>query len=404
MFKTSGLLSKQLGKIVTAMLIITTLVTVSILFSASTVEKTVNIYADDNVTITGTKATTVEGVLEEAEIKLSTLDMVVPDQSTPVCAGMDIKVYRAVNVAIVTQDKAITKILSARNVGEALKKAGIEPGLYDLVIPDAGSEVYDGMIITVKKATSLKLNIHGTAYEISTQAETVGTLFESMGITISEDERINVALTDAITEGMNIDIIKLGQNYVDVIEDIPYGTDIKYTDELERGDSRKACDGLLGKQTVTYLVSYENGVEVSREVTGKMVIEEPVNEVYEYGTATFVVTSRGERIRAKKTLQVTATAYDLSYESCGKNPGDRGYGITASGMPAQYGVIAVDRSVIPLGTRLYVEAVDGSWSYGYCVAGDTGGGIRGNRIDLFYNSRQEAINFGRRAAIVYVLD
>jgi len=404
MFKTSGLLSKQLGKLLTVVLAMTILVTVSILFSASTVEKTVNIYADDNVTITGTKATTVIGALDEAGIKLSSLDMVVPDKYTPVCAGMDIKVYRAINVAIVTDDRAITKILSARNVGEALDKAGIQPGLYDMVMPDAGSEVYDGMIITVRRATNLKLNIHGTGYDISTQAETVETLFESMGITISDDERVNVEFSQPITEGMNIDIIKLGQNYVDVIEDIPYGTDIKYTDELERGDSRKASDGKLGKQTVTYLVSYENGVEVSREVTGKMVIEQPVNEVYEYGTATFVVTSRGERIRARKTLNVVATAYDLSYESCGKNPGDRGYGITASGMPAQYGVIAVDRSVIPLGTRLYVEAPDGSWSYGYCIAGDTGGGIRGNRIDLFYNSRQEAINFGRRNAVVYVLD
>ena len=75
-----------------------------------------------------------------------------------------------------------------------------------------------------------------------------------------------------------------------------------------------------------------------------------------------------------------ASAYDLSYESCGKNPGDRGYGITASGMQARYGVIAVDPSVIPLGTKLYIECPNGGWVYGEAIAGDTGGAIKGNII------------------------
>ena len=72
-------------------------------------------------------------------------------------------------------------------------------------------------------------------------------------------------------------------------------------------------------------------------------------------------------------------------------------------MRARYGVIAVDPRVIPLGTQLYIEAVDGSWTYGYAVAGDTGGAIKGARIDLFYDSHAQAISFGRRAARVYIL-
>ena len=72
-------------------------------------------------------------------------------------------------------------------------------------------------------------------------------------------------------------------------------------------------------------------------------------------------------------------------------------------MKAQRGVVAVDPSVIPLGTKLYIEAEDGSWRYGYAVAGDTGGNIRGNRIDLFFDSRAEALQFGRKQARVYVL-
>ena len=73
-------------------------------------------------------------------------------------------------------------------------------------------------------------------------------------------------------------------------------------------------------------------------------------------------------------------------------------------MRAQRGVVAVDPRVIPLGTRLYIETADGSYIYGNAVAGDTGGAIKGNKIDLFMNSYSECMQFGRRTVNVYILD
>ena len=97
-------------------------------------------------------------------------------------------------------------------------------------------------------------------------------------------------------------------------------------------------------------------------------------------------------------IECNATAYDLSPEENG------GYGgQTATGIPLDKGVIAVDPKVIPLGSRVFVEALDGSWSYGYAVAGDTGGAIKGNRVDLCFRTRSECIQFGRRKCRVYVL-
>lgn len=85
-----------------------------------------------------------------------------------------------------------------------------------------------------------------------------------------------------------------------------------------------------------------------------------------------------------------ATAYTDNVQSQGKWVGQ-----TASGMKPQVGVIAVDPSIIPLGTKLYVEG------YGNCVAGDTGGAIKGNRIDLFKNTQSECTSWGRRSVKVY---
>ena len=83
-----------------------------------------------------------------------------------------------------------------------------------------------------------------------------------------------------------------------------------------------------------------------------------------------------------------------------------GYSKTAYGLTPGYGIVAVDPKVIPLGTKLYIESSDGgkSWVYGYCIAGDTGGAIKGNKVDLCFNTKAECIKFGRKTATVYILN
>jgi 3D (Asp-Asp-Asp) domain-containing protein len=83
----------------------------------------------------------------------------------------------------------------------------------------------------------------------------------------------------------------------------------------------------------------------------------------------------------------TATAYSL-------------HGRTASGKPVSRGLIAADPSVLPLGTRVRVEA--GSFSGEYLVA-DTGGAVKGHRIDIWTPTAREALQFGRRAVKLTVL-
>lgn len=104
-----------------------------------------------------------------------------------------------------------------------------------------------------------------------------------------------------------------------------------------------------------------------------------------------------------RTLSMRATAYTSSYADTGKHPGSAGFGKTASGNmairdPNGYSSIAVDPSVIPLGTRVYVEG------YGYAIAHDTGGAIKGNIIDLYFNSDSEVNNWGSRYVTVHILN
>jgi 3D (Asp-Asp-Asp) domain-containing protein len=72
-------------------------------------------------------------------------------------------------------------------------------------------------------------------------------------------------------------------------------------------------------------------------------------------------------------------------------------GITCLGWRTRYGIAAVDPKVIALKSLVYVDG------YGLAWAGDIGGDIKGNRIDLCYNTTKEALNWGRRKVRVYVL-
>lgn len=97
---------------------------------------------------------------------------------------------------------------------------------------------------------------------------------------------------------------------------------------------------------------------------------------------------------ATKEITVTATAYTASCPGCS--------GITATGINIKDNpdkkVISVDPSVIPLGSEVYVEG------YGYAVAADTGGAIKGNRIDVFIPEQQDAINWGKQQVEVKILN
>jgi 3D (Asp-Asp-Asp) domain-containing protein len=139
----------------------------------------------------------------------------------------------------------------------------------------------------------------------------------------------------------------------------------------------------LARQVIK--IVYHDGKEAGREVMETRIINPPVNQVVAMGTITSV--SRGNlRFDFREARQMAATAYTYT--------GNR----TASGQAPAVGLVAVDTSVIPMGSRLYVEG------YGFARAADRGGAIQGDRIDVFLESEQECYRWGNRRVKVYVLE
>lgn len=108
-----------------------------------------------------------------------------------------------------------------------------------------------------------------------------------------------------------------------------------------------------------------------------------------------------------RTIDVKATAYCLCKKCCGKSPSSPGYGVTASGLKIIPGtgmkVVASDPSVIPLGTKVYIEGLNGASDYGYATVADTGSAIKNLKIDLYMDTHQMALNWGVKSVRVYIL-
>lgn len=179
-------------------------------------------------------------------------------------------------------------------------------------------------------------------------------------------------------------------------EAIPFETAYVGSDSLYVGEEVTTQEGVNGVKKVTTTNRVVEG-KVVDVVISEEIVKAPVNAVVKIGTKEKPAAGNvPSDLSYSKVMTIDATAYCPCSKCCGKWSN----GITATGLKAGYGVAAVDPRVIPLGTKLYVEG------YGYCVAGDTGGAIKGNRIDLCYSSHSAALasGFGHKATKVYVLN
>ncbi len=319
----------------------------------------------------------------------------------------------SIKTVTVTVDGGSPRVITTvdKTVGVILAHNNIAVGEYDIVSPPLASSLKQNQSITIARAFPVTVNIGDERVVIQTASQTVSSALYANDIVIGELDIVTPSLDSVVHKGTEINITQVAEDMITVSETIPYKTISSPNSSLARGTTKVKTEGKAGMKELYYRVVTHNGEEVTRELVGEKITSEPVNQVTEYGINYYGRTlSRGGVNRSEKgtleyssVITCSASAYDLSYESCGKNPGDRGYGITASGMRAQRGVIAVDPRVIPLGTRLYVESMDSYPDYGYAIAGDTGGAIKGNRVDLFMDSRSEALGFGRRQVKVYIL-
>ena len=290
----------------------------------------------------------------------------------------------------------------ATTVAEFLAEQKINVDPLDQVSPGLDATIQNMLTITYDDYIEVTLIVDGQkiSYPVLFTDRTI--LIGNIVAEYSRKTGIEYAYSQALSNlkaknGTVLELQSKTSKTFETINEIPFETATRENPDLDEGVTNVLVEGVAGQKKTVVKVNYLAGTEASRETVSDEIIVQPVNKVIEVGTAKVVTASSGKVFQYQKELVMSATAYTSNYECTGKNPGDNWFGVTASGMKAQVGVVAVDPKVIPLGTELYISG------YGYAVAGDTGGAIKGNKIDLYYNTYGECLQFGRQNVTVYIL-
>lgn len=302
---------------------------------------------------------------------------------------------------------------------EVLDEAGLQLGRDDTYTTHPGFALSE---ITIQRMQEVTVIFEGKAQTVSTYGETVQELLERLELKLSDEDVVSESRNAMTYDGMVVTIsrnIAVEETYIGTVA---YKTQYCYDASLPEGQERVLTQGVDGQALYTASVHYVDGREVGRTVLSTTVLREPVDALVAVGTAVempdyapespslkwptkpgvltigdgIIVTPEGEILTYSHSDQFVATAYNNT------DPGCTIY--TYIGTLCRVGAIAVDPRVIPLGTKMYIVTNDGQYIYGYSVAEDTGGAIKGHRVDLYFDTVDECFEFGIRDCTVYFLN
>jgi 3D (Asp-Asp-Asp) domain-containing protein len=309
--------------------------------------------------------------------------------------------YTQQNVKITMKLNGVEQqvMTQTKTVEQLFEELDIEYTTRDHIVPELHSALESDMVVTWNKAYQVTFNLYGNSKTVWTTAQTVEDFFAQQGVPLREHDVVTPELSTDMKGIKKIEVTHV--RYETIKEEFTVGYQTIRKDDLSmlQGQEKRVVEGSDGKGVHQFNVTYINGEESKRELVATEVVEEKQNEVIAVGTKPSV--SRGSYVFAPQRVleNVILTAYAAGPDHTGKSPGDPYYGMTRSGTRATEGrTIAVDPNVIPLGTWVYIEGI------GLRKAEDTGGAVKGKKIDVYYDSDATAKGFGlKRGYTVYVI-
>lgn len=291
-----------------------------------------------------------------------------------------------------TQTQHVT---TAATVGAFLQERGIRPRPADYVHPDPATPLTDNTVVQYSPQVAVTLVTSSGRHRILTTAPDVGALLEETGLHLGRYDIVRPSLADPIVANATIRIARVVKWVATKRNHVAPRTIHKISFSMPPGESRVISAGREGLRETMVDYTATDGKVHSRVVATRLV-RKPKPRVVADGVGTPAAIRAFEKRGLEKTSYIAASALDMVATAyTAQCAGCSGY--TASGYRAGHGIVAVDPSIIPLGTKLYIPG------YGFAVAGDTGGAIVGNRIDLGFDSISDALAFGRRTVRVYRL-
>lgn len=299
------------------------------------------------------------------------------------------------SVLFESQHAQTVQLTSAATVGAFLKERGITVGTGDYVHPSLDTAIAPGMLIEYSASVPVTLATGSDRAAIITNAADVGALLEERGIRLGTYDKVSPSLADPIAAGETIRVTHIAKWISAQTIPIAPKTVRAIDFALPPGKSKVVSPGRAGARLAIISFVSTDG-KLRKRILASHVLRKPHVRIIAEGVGTYAAFADFAQRGLQKTAYIAANAMDMIATAyTAECAGCSGY--TATGYRAGRGIVAVDPRVIPLGTKLFIPG------YGFAIAGDTGGAIVGNRIDLGFNSYSDAIQFGRRPIKVYTL-
>jgi len=301
---------------------------------------------------------------------LTPLDQAVTDHP------ITLQIRRAVALTLVTPQGQQIIESAAFTVGEAFREAGIQLYASDFLEPPANTLITSSLTIHYIPSRELSINVNGQTIAVRSSAGTVGEVLAEAGIPLIGQDYSSPSENEALPPDGQIRIVRVNESITLAMKSIPYSTETVNSPDIELGQQEITQPGMNGLAITRTRIRYEDGKEVSRETESETIARQPQTRVVKAGTK--LVSHKLGDMQYWYTIQMYAT----SYSPC--RTGESGCShATASGLPAQKGVVAMstDWYYALQGMQIYVEG------YGVGVIGDMGGSFPDGRawIDLGYN-------------------
>ncbi|EAC8515088.1 DUF348 domain-containing protein [Listeria monocytogenes] len=353
-----------------------------------------------------THAKTVSEALDEAGIKVSERDEIAPGKNAEIKDGMEIKYLPARQITI--NDNGTKKDVwsTKANVADLLKDENITTRPQDVLNVALDTKLKNGLEVNINRAIQLSLQNGAKKDTVWTTKTKVSDLLAEKNIKLDQDDRVSPAKDSNLKEKMTVEVTYVNSKAEKKNEQVKFETVYKEDDSLNKGVEKVVQEGRNGKKVVEYKVTFENGKEKKRDVIKENVTSNKTDKVVVRGTKEKVVATPVSNVSTSsatssssssasstpsggKTYKMESTAYS--------GGGTTAYGINLSANPGLK-VIAVDPRIIPLGSKVWVEG------YGEAIAGDTGGAIKGNIVDVYFPNESQCYSWGRRMVTVKVLN
>jgi uncharacterized protein YabE (DUF348 family) len=284
-------------------------------------------------------------------------------------------------ISLVLEDGGVTTTLytTSDTIAQVLEEHGVALFLGDEVTPGLQEPVAPGLSVAIRRSIPVKVEVDGRVIRTRTRAETVAGVLGQEGIALVGKDNVEPDLSEPVRANTTIRVTRVQEAFVVEFETIPFQTVWVADPEVEIDNIQLVQEGQLGLTKRRYRVVYRNGREVQRVLEDAWNERPPVDKTMAYGTKIVIRTleTPDGPIEYWRKMRVYTTSYRPA--SAGKPKDHPRYGYTSLGIKLRKGIVAVDPTVIPLRSSMYVPG------YGVAKAADTGGGVKGKFVDLGFS-------------------